>query len=308
MKKRILSILLTLCMVLSIAPAAAFAEGEKDLTGTEDDHTHDYKWMHTETKHWQECACGVILGDAAHNFEWQNENGQYWQKCSECGMETAKNPTPMITITGPDRVCNTQDYRFTFTLPEGVVDPTFSYEFKFQGDGPLFPTYENGVWTGVLTSNRYIAEDDSFLIIVYAQTQDGFTCSARIEVTLLADHTGGEANCKKKAVCDVCGAEYGDLDFDNHSDLKHVEAAEPTKETEGNIEYWFCSGCGKYYRDAEAKQEITEAEIVREKLPEDPEPPQTGDSQMFLWVTLLVISGGTMVFAAAKGRKRKQSV
>ena len=28
MKKRILSLLLTLCMVLSIAPAAAFAEGE----------------------------------------------------------------------------------------------------------------------------------------------------------------------------------------------------------------------------------------------------------------------------------------
>lgn len=30
-------------------------------------------------------------------------------------------------------------------------------------------------------------------------------------------------------------------------DLAHVPAKAPTPEADGNIEYWYCEGCGKYY-------------------------------------------------------------
>lgn len=33
----------------------------------------------------------------------------------------------------------------------------------------------------------------------------------------LMEHTGGKATCRKAAVCEICGEEYGDLNPNNHS-------------------------------------------------------------------------------------------
>ena len=48
--------------------------------------------------------------------------------------------------------------------------------------------------------------------------------------------------------------------------LTYHEAVEPTVEEEGNIEYWTCEACGKFFADAEGKTEITEEETKIEKL------------------------------------------
>ena len=53
----------------------------------------------------------------------------------------------------------------------------------------------------------------------------------------LTEHTGGKATCKDKAKCEVCGAEYGEIDAKNHTVLKLIPAKAATKTTEGNIEY-----------------------------------------------------------------------
>ena len=74
--------------------------------------------------------------------------------------------------------------------------------------------------------------------------------------------SGGTATCTAKAVCTVCGAEYGELDAKNHADLKHVPAKAVTRTAEGNIEYWHCEACEKYFSDADAKNEITQAQTV----------------------------------------------
>ena len=47
--------------------------------------------------------------------------------------------------------------------------------------------------------------------------------------------------------------------------LTRVEAVEATTEKEGNIEYWTCSKCGKYFADAEGKTEITKEQTVLPK-------------------------------------------
>ena len=162
----------------------------------------------------------------------------------------------------------------------------------------------------------------------------------------LSEHTGGTATCKDKAKCEVCGESYGELDANNHTDLKHIEAKAATKTSEGNIEYWYCEGCGKYYKDAKATQEITKEQTVTAKLPSDnntsaggstgnnnkpssnattsPQTggstgnnnkpssnattlPQTGDnSNLTLWIALMLASGGAVVVTTVYGRKKKR--
>ena len=122
----------------------------------------------------------------------------------------------------------------------------------------------------------------------------------------LTEHTGGKATCKDKAKCEVCGAEYGELDAKNHTDLKHFPATAATKTTEGNIEYWYCEGCGKYYSDKDGTKEIKKADTVTAKLKDDSKSPQTGDtSNLALWIALLFISGGAAIGTTVVSRKKK---
>ena len=79
--------------------------------------------------------------------------------------------------------------------------------------------------------------------------------------------SGGKATCKDKAVCEICKESYGSLDPNNHTDLKHIEAKAATVAAEGNIAYWYCGGCKKYFSDAAAKTKITKADTVAAKLP-----------------------------------------
>lgn len=95
------------------------------------------------------------------------------------------------------------------------------------------------------------------------------TCNAAETVNC----SGGTATCIAKAVCEFCKASYGSLDPNNHTDLKHVDAKAATAAAEGNIAYWYCGDCGKYFSDAAAKTEITRADTVTAKLPQPTTPP-----------------------------------
>ena len=213
-----------------------------------------------------ETSVTVTVNDG-HTYEWQSENGQYWQKCKFCNHETAKKDIPTINISGADKVCRTQDYKFSFTLPEGATGAAYGYKFIGFSDGPLTPTVENGLYSGIIKASTYPAKENSFKLIVSAKTADGFAFSAEKKVTIQNEHSGGTATCKDKAICEVCGESYGKLDPNNHANLKHIDAKAATKTSEGNIEYWYCDGCNKYYKDAKATQEITKAQTVTAKLP-----------------------------------------
>ena len=254
----------------------------------------------------------IVTVNDGHTYEWQSENGQYWQKCKFCNHETAKKDIPTINISGADKVCRTQDYKFSFTLPEGATDAAYGYEFIGLGDGPLTPTFEGGMYCGVIKSAAYPAEETSFKLIVSAKTADGFEFSAEKTVAIQNAHSGGTATCTNKAVCEICGESYGELDPNNHANLKHIDAKAATKTSEGNIEYWYCSGCKKYYKDAKATQEITKAQTVTAKLPGGTvkpgadKSPQTGDnSNLLLWIALLFISGGAAIGTTVVSRKKK---
>ena len=119
------------------------------------------------------------------------------------------------------------------------------------------------------------------------------------------DCSGGTATCTQKAVCEVCGKAYGEPDPNNHTDLKHISAKAATEDAEGNIEYWYCGGCDKYYSDKDGTKEIKKANTVTAKLPKSP---KTGDtSNLMLWIALLLASGGAAIGTAVVSKKKKHS-
>ena len=120
------------------------------------------------------------------------------------------------------------------------------------------------------------------------------------------DCFGGKATCTERAVCEVCGKAYGDLDGNHHANLKHIPAKAATKTTTGNIEYWYCEDCGKYFADAAATKEIKQADTVTAKLSGAAKSPQTGgDSGV---VTVLLLSGGAFICLVSRRKKRTHTV
>ena len=148
--------------------------------------------------------------------------------------------------------------------------------------------------------------------------------------------SGGKATCKDKAICEICGDSYGGLDPNSHTDLKHIDAKAATVAEEGNIAYWYCGDCNKYFSDAAATKEITKAATVTAKLPKttspqptvEPQPtaqprqtaqpkptvqptvqpvspiPRTGDAaNPVLWFALLIVSGSALAAISVLRRK-----
>ena len=155
--------------------------------------------------------------------------------------------------------------------------------------------------------------------------------------------SGGNATCTEKAVCDVCGKAYGEFDGTNHEG----GVQKWTTRTAFNHEQkWNCCGavivaseahewkdgvcreCGyvclhndtdkdhicdyckktiSAHEDAPT-EEIKKADTVTAKLPDDSKSPQTGDnSNLILWIALLIISGGVMKGVTAFGKSKKHS-
>ena len=118
--------------------------------------------------------------------------------------------------------------------------------------------------------------------------------------------SGGKATCAEKAVCEICGKAYGELDPKNHTDLKHIPAKAATEDAEGNIEHWYCSGCNNYYSDKDGTKEIKKTDTVTAKLPKSP---PTGDtSNLMLWIALLFISGGVLTGVTVFDKRKRHSV
>lgn len=132
--------------------------------------------------------------------------------------------------------------------------------------------------------------------------------------TIVCDsHSGGTATCTSKAICDICGEEYGEINASNHTNLIKTEAKDATCTENGNTTYWTCESCGKIFSDENATTEIQLADTVIKAKGhsyengkctvcgatdpdyKDTNSPQTGDSSnILLLVSLLFVSGGVL--------------
>ena len=102
-------------------------------------------------------------------------------------------------------------------------------------------------------------------------TEHWRVCSVCGERTDVAKHAYSAANCVTPAICYTCEEEYGGVDPYNHSMLDHEEAKAATAEAEGNVEFWYCHDCSKYFSDAAGTKEIAASDIIIPKL--DPNAP-----------------------------------
>ena len=154
--------------------------------------------------------------------------------------------------------------------------------------------------------------------------------------------SGGNATCTEKAVCDVCGKAYGEFDGTNHKGGVQEWTAKTAFVHE---QKWNCCGavivsseahewkdgvcreCGYVclHNDADkdhvcdycektisAHEDATPEEIKKPDTvtakPDDSKSPQTGDnSNLILWIALLIISGGVMKGVTVFGKSKKHS-
>ena len=166
---------------------------------------------------------------------------------------------------------------------------------------------EKSEYMVTLSAADYIKEENSVKVTVSVETEDGYRFLAEKTVEILDEHVGGTATCTDKAKCEICGAEYGELDANHHVHLNHVEGKKATKKAEGNKEYWYCEACSKYFADAHAAKEIKKADTVIAKLKDNSKSAKTGDSNnLALWFVLLGISGCALTSTSVLKKKRKK--
>ena len=112
----------------------------------------------------------------------------------------------------------------------------------------------------------------------------------------------------KDGVCRECGyvCLHNDADKDHICDYCKKTISEHVDKDKNHI----CDYCEKTisaHEDAPTK-EIKKADTVTAKLPDDSKSPQTGDnSNLILWIALLIISGGVMKGVTAFGKSKKHS-
>ena len=211
-----------------------------DATG----HSWKQEWNSDETHHWHECVNGCDAKDAYAEHADADKN-HVCDTCgkvlSECADDNKDHKCDYCGKTLSECADDNKDHKCDYcgkTLSE-CADDNKDHKCDYCGK--------------VLSE---CADDNKDHKCDY--------CGKTI-----SNHTGGTADCCHKAVCEICGKAYGGLDPDNHTDLKHFPAQRATILREGNIEYWYCSGCGKYYKDAKATIEITQEDTVIPKVKRD---------------------------------------
>ena len=246
------------------------------FNGQGDAHDHQSNdWKSNETEHWQVCTCGAVFHKAEHSggtatctekakcavcgaeygdvlghdftTSWTHDDNMHWKQCSRCDAKDDVSPHTWDSGTVTTAPTCTKAGERTYTCTEcgaTKIEPIPATGHRWKSE-----------WTSDATHHWHECANESCDVTDNAG-KDGY-----------AEHSGGKATCTQNAVCEICKESYGSLDPNNHTDLKHIDAKAATAAEEGNIAYWYCDGCKKYFSDAAATKEITKAATVTAKLP-----------------------------------------
>ena len=245
------------------------------FNGQGDEHTHNGNWTSNDNgTHSRRCTCNVVetqncsggtatctqkakckdcgaeYGDAlGHDFttSWTHDDNMHWKQCSRCDAKDDVSPHTWDSGTVTTAPTCTKAGEETYSCTEcgaTKTEPIDATGHSWKSD-----------WTSDATHHWHECANESCDVTNNAG-KNGY-----------AEHSGGKATCTQNAVCEICKESYGSLDPNNHTDLKHIDAKAATAAEEGNIAYWYCDGCKKYFSDAAATKEITKAATVTAKLP-----------------------------------------
>lgn len=226
-------------------------------------HSWKSDWTSDATHHWHECAnesCDVTDNAGKKGYaEHSGGTATCTEKavCTHCGQSYGE--TNPVNHTGTEQWTQT----------------TTTHEKKWNCCNTVSVPNENHEWAdGVCSECGYVClhedTDKNHICDICGKTTSEHKDADNNHICdycnkKISDHSGGKATCIAKAVCEICKESYGSLDLNNHADLKHIDAKGATAAEEGNIEYWYCGGCKKYFSDAAAKTEIAKADTVTAK-------------------------------------------
>lgn len=183
------------------------------------------------------------------------------------------------TISIPVRISNNQGIAgiaFSVELPEGYSlvsmkkgEVTSEGTFTVSENNCTWYTTDNIKTDGILLTLEVKAGENAKTGKIKVNVKDGKANNISDEngmtvpavftegtVTIAEDscavngHKGGKATCIKKAVCTVCGKEYGEVDPTNHegeTELRNVKKATCTED--GNTGDTYCKSCGTKIKD-----------------------------------------------------------
>ena len=155
--------------------------------------------------HWDACACGYKTDVAAHAWTDKFDTQNHWQECSDCGYQkdvTAHSLTKNVNETQHQVKCESCGYKTEWENHTGGT-ATCTAKAVCSVCGESY---------GELAA--HVADSN------YRYNADGHWTACATCGTPMSNqeaHTGGTADCQHKAVCDVCGQPYGELDASNHT-------------------------------------------------------------------------------------------
>ena len=252
-------------------------DGYGNISAT--DHEAGTAWKSDGINHWKECTkCGEKLNEAPHSGGEATCTAP--AVCTECGQPYGSvnpdNHTGEIVWT---KTATTHSSAYSCCHVPVVTEEAHEWEngvcsecgYACQHDGGTATCSQLAVCD--ICGSQYGELDPDNHKAVSEWTQDNgkhyhkcaYGCDTHLDE---ADCSGGEVTCTEKAVCEVCGREYGEINASNHTNLVKTEARPATHMTVGNTEYWYCDGCGKYFSDAAGTKEIALADTVIEKISE----------------------------------------
>ena len=212
----------------------------------------------------------IVTVNNGHTFgEWVSDNdGKHTRKCTVDGCDAFETEN----CSGGNATCT----------EKAVCDVCGKVYGKFDGTN-----HEGGVqeWTTRTAFNH----------------EQKWNCCGAVIVA-------SEAHEWKDGVCRECGyvCLHNDADKDHICDYCKKTISEHVDKDKNHI----CDYCEKTisaHEDAPT-EEIKKADTVTAKLPDDSKSPQTGDnSNLILWIALLIISGGVMKGVTAFGKSKKHS-
>ena len=116
-------------------------------------------------------------------------------------LGTPVEPTPVITINGPDVVCAEQDYEFTVTPPAGVtLDKTFGYDAGSGGSEGDLTVDEAGVGHGMVSAEGYDLQTNRFTLTAQGTDPGGNTVPGTKTVQVSPEHIYVDGVCGCGAV------------------------------------------------------------------------------------------------------------
>lgn len=254
-----------------------------------DNHTGTEKWTQTATTHEKRYDCCGKVTIAQENHNWKDG------ACETCGY--------VCVHSGGEATCT-----------KGAVCETCGKEYT---DKDMANHSGKVVW--VQTEKTHKQAYDCCDKEVSTSEAHGWKNGVCTVCDYQCKHAGGSATCVKKAVCTICSEEYGTYNMSIHEGLKSVAAKAATRTDEGNIEYWYCKDCDRYYIKQDGLVEIEKSQTVVAKITDTTssddtgkggktetvkeQTPDTGDNKrVFAWLLMFII-GGAAAGLTIKGKK-----